>query len=85
MSPRRYSVDLPDYTTRVRGGRKADLTSRMHFWSRIRHLDPGFLVSFRASPVASVVRGTLGRRGGPRGCPCGGEMGSHGPPQAPIF
>ena len=27
----------------------------------------------------------LGRRGGPRGCPCGGEMGSHGPPQAPIF
>ena len=26
----------------------------------------------------------LGRRGGPRGCPCGGEMGSHGPPQAPI-
>ena len=29
--------------------------------------------------------GPLGRRGGPRGCPCGGEMGSHGPPQAPIF
>ena len=22
---------------------------------------------------------------GPRGYPCGGEMGSHGPPQAPIF
>lgn len=48
-----------DYTTRVRGGRKADLTSRMHFWSRIRHLDPDFLVSFRASPVASVVRGSF--------------------------
>lgn len=59
VSPRRYSVDLPDYTTRVRGGRKADLTSRMHFWSRIRHLDPIFLVSFRASPVASVVRGSF--------------------------
>ena len=29
--------------------------------------------------------GTLGRRGGPRGCACGGEMGPHGPPQAPIF
>ena len=28
---------------------------------------------------------SLGRRGAPRGCPCGGEMGSHGPPQAPIF
>jgi len=33
---------------------------------------------------AAVWR-SLGRRGGPRGCPCGGEMGSHGPPKAPIF
>ena len=28
---------------------------------------------------------SLGGGGGPRGHPCGGEMGSHGPPQAPIF
>ena len=34
---------------------------------------------------AAAGREALGRRGGPRGCPCGGEMGSHGPPQAPIF
>ena len=27
----------------------------------------------------------LGGREGPRGYPCGGAMGSHGPPQAPIF
>ena len=27
----------------------------------------------------------LGGGGAPRGYPCGGEMGSHGPPQAPIF
>ena len=27
----------------------------------------------------------LGGGGGPGGYPCGGEMGSHGPPQAPIF
>ena len=26
-----------------------------------------------------------GGRGGPRGYPCWGPMGSHGPPQAPIF
>ena len=26
-----------------------------------------------------------GGGGAPRGYPCGGEMGSHGPPQAPIF
>ena len=28
---------------------------------------------------------SLGARAGPRGYPCGGEMGSDGPPQAPIF
>jgi len=28
---------------------------------------------------------SLGGGGGPRGCPCGGEMGSPSPPQSPIF
>ena len=54
---RSLQTTLPGYA--VGAGRKADLTSRMHFWSRIRHLDPVFLVSFRASPVASVVRGSF--------------------------
>ena len=37
---------------------------------------------FRPAPLEP---GSLGGGGGPRGHPCGGEMGSHGPPQAPIF
>ena len=34
---------------------------------------------------ATALRRPLGGGGGPRGHPCGGEMGSHGPPQLPIF
>ena len=37
------------------------------------------------TPQCLKTQPSLGGGGGPRGYPCGGEMGSHGPPQAPIF
>ena len=34
--------------------------------------------------VSRLACASVGGRGGPRGYPCGGAMGSHGPPQAPM-
>ena len=42
-------------------------------------------VSHRQTPTYGTDMAALGGGGGPRGHPWGGEMGSHGPPQAPIF
>ena len=58
-SPRRYSVDLlPGYA--VGEKRRLDVAyALLEYSCRIRHLDPVFLVSFRASPVPSVVRGSF--------------------------
>ena len=39
----------------------------------------------RKSVVLAVAHPPLGGGEGPRGYPCGGEMGSPSPPHAPIF
>jgi len=69
----------------VTGPLSAACAAHRHAGAQTSRLYPLTLAYTDTPRLIVTLTQPLGGGGAPRGYPCGGEMGSHGPPQAPIF